>query len=1482
MNHDPFGLGERLYGFKVAPFVANPAEYALSGTMDAHESCWIASFCRAPLHPGPCKGWKKKLGTDAPGILKAIESVRKEKLAAKRKATAEAKSSAEKNLTGRQLASPLHAKKAKIKAANQILGDDEGKAGKKASRVILNKSEIAKYSKIKAAQIAELRGKLYGTGEGSNAKYAAYVEQKLAEALAKDNKTGKDTEYQGFLANLSQGMSAALADKMCKEKDGDCDGELYEAADEAAQGAVLEALKTGDPSAMEQVEADFKAGKIKPKETPASKGAKVWADVKTAMGQDPSDSDMQNMKEQLEGGDLSPTDAVKLASTMVSKFKGKHNYPLSKESTSATEDDLALELAESIKAGEPTEKIKAWKKALASGSSEDAKGFLTEVAPAAPSKAEANVQKLKDEGKLPANYDTEKNLAALKRQHAKGLMSDEEYEFEKANIEAGKPTDGPVIPPAPKKAAAKKAAATIAPVSENAAKGKAAADWSLGVLNVQLKGNKKAGTKAQLDEAAAKAEKWLDEGNDKGFEKTADMLADALVEKVSTPTFGKPFVALPKGVQSASKKKAQAEAVAKMKDPNAPTPTIDLWVKANQAQKAYNAKGVDEAQAGLLAGVEGDVDANMPQAKKAAKLIADIADYMDPAAGANAKVDKLSNELAGHAVLGNVKPLENAAKGFAKKLTDDNMKDSDWEPGQKAKVKDALEAELLSNLKGETEEHPILDAVADGKAAWAPVIMEGKKPPIAIKKFDGPKKAAAKSTPAPATPAPAAKPKHVQDAVNMANNEGSSVWTEAGSVAAYDKLSKDEFDGLDADVKKEILSDLTGTIATSTQPATKAKAIAVKEKLTGKKVEIAGPGAPATSTPATGKPASEISLEAQKASAIANGQVSMTATKKLPIYEALPAADFEQMMPNTQKLIMADLDGMEKKFLAQSKKDEVKAIKTKLSAGTGGGTGAGGGDKSANDFDTQLVGNLSALWFHAKGDMVMKPIVEDMIKQASTDEDYKQAASAATAGMGSAYLNGQLSKLGLTQNHFDKALMTDMKVTLAGDYQDALADGQPVPGGLAAKLPIMIKKIDDDGNAMASQNGWDADDPLIKDWKLATLTAALDDELADADDASAPAPSIWAPLPTGPATPAKKASSGAGGSSTAPNPSVSAADINASVGSDSDLAAVPVDVQDAITNDLKGFSTGKFLSDPKETTYGNLLALAAAYGTPDKPISVLQALKSVDASLSKKNGWVNANKWENEFVAWLGTPEGAKFAADNPNPDANLVKKLKGVYDGITTDLAELGKKVQLLPGPGPMDQGKPSSDFKVISTAEASKLRAKMLASQDGQYTKAQQDGIWVYTSNQFSYINDYLRGETSKISPAHKKALDQTQDAMRALPEDIIVHRGTGWDALPEGFRSAAGAKKLIGKTVMDEAFMSTSVGGAAAFGGQMLMEIECPKGTMAAYVDGKNKDGKNISSYGGEREMLLAAGQQYEVIAVEEMNSYQTKVRVRIVTP
>ncbi|MET0271888.1 MAG: NUDIX hydrolase [Phenylobacterium sp.] len=94
-----YGVDPALY----AIMTGEPADVPVGGTVadlyglpevrsfslygiDPHCDCDPMAFCRNPLHPGPCKGWKRTLGAVAPGALRALEAERVRKANVRREA----------------------------------------------------------------------------------------------------------------------------------------------------------------------------------------------------------------------------------------------------------------------------------------------------------------------------------------------------------------------------------------------------------------------------------------------------------------------------------------------------------------------------------------------------------------------------------------------------------------------------------------------------------------------------------------------------------------------------------------------------------------------------------------------------------------------------------------------------------------------------------------------------------------------------------------------------------------------------------------------------------------------------------------------------------------------------------------------------------------------------------------------------------------------------------------------------------------------------------------------------------------------------------------------------------------------------------------------------------------------------------------------------------------------------------------------------
>lgn len=114
----------------------------------------------------------------------------------------------------------------------------------------------------------------------------------------------------------------------------------------------------------------------------------------------------------------------------------------------------------------------------------------------------------------------------------------------------------------------------------------------------------------------------------------------------------------------------------------------------------------------------------------------------------------------------------------------------------------------------------------------------------------------------------------------------------------------------------------------------------------------------------------------------------------------------------------------------------------------------------------------------------------------------------------------------------------------------------------------------------------------------------------------------------------------------------------------------------------------------------------------------------------------------------------------------------------------------------------------------------------------------------------------------------------AMKPIPEDVVLHRGTTWEEFNEGkLMPPPSPTDMVGKTYTNHAYASSSVGESAAFDGKPVqIEIMAPKGTRAVNVMQASRYGER------EREVLLARGTRYFVHSVMQGgNKWRVKVEV-----
>jgi hypothetical protein len=1557
-------LGQFLYRLEPTPLHA-PGQLATLTAAglyhlvpDTHDECAISSFCRNPLHPGPCKGWKKKLGVLAPGVLKAAEAARKAQVAKKRAATQEAKSKAAKGLTERDLAHPLAAKKKTIKAANTILGDDEVKAEKKAGRVILNKAEIKKYSKIKGAQIAATRGQIFGTSDESNAKYAAWAEGKIAAALAEDNKDGGDANFRQAINEMAQAMSIRVAEDMCKDGDGDCDGEPFEALMTHVEGALFGGLLYGKPDALDQVKADYEAGKLdltvaQPDPEPGPEVVEPEAGAPEAAAPPaPKKPAKKKATPAPKTGTAAQAEKGKDFALGV-KAKAKGNKTLG---TKKYQAEFEGKLAKALEEGDPKGIIP-----IAAG---DLANYLLDAATkpsftkpylqAHPSFKDAAKTKLKGEmldgiqgGDAPKPA-TDAILAILA---AKNDVELKEGQALLTQAIKGDPTGQ-----GPNKAAGQKLAALITDVAQAIEPSKPAKDKEVG-LAIQLENLLDAKELGKIEQAAG------------GFSKK-------LANKLSQDNGGHDSEQV-----GAVATAMELEMLAVAADPDAEHPVTDAALAGSWTSALAQATGGEPASVdpfdsgpgfGLSAEQQAAVDASTGMSLTDEEAVAvyealSKADFDDLTPD---QQDAIINDLTAVKNLSGTTSTQEDAEAQLDYLLGNTAVDDGIPVPDPADAAPAVAAPLMTpaqkklsdqiNAKEFADPEDVLIAISDIPKGEFDAMSQADKDATAA--FLAAKIASSPDgfvspylqhklgldSPVPGSIGGPKLNAAQQLAVDYAN--GFKSGTAKVKLPAYTELDGDDFAKIDPNSQKLILADLNGMQKKFLGP-NKTKAKAAFDYLSAHAGGGAGAGgAPDAPTPAALTPEMQEKLAVAKFGTLIEAYTGKALTAEgedlahelvtkskggesgVEMFADIHAIGFVNSLDATHTL---NLTPEEKGELAAILGDELKANLLGSPAPTPVIDAAikahGGTDADVAAFMTQVDlaenGKLATpstptaptsapgpsadelkakadfyskagayLWLDASpfhesksspAPTMHKALHADALANGEGSEEHLEYLESQAKSMSLELLDQVYDHLGFKDSNGGTVspqlqlypLLNPTLDQMQAEFLAAHVSGLPAVAGLAEMLPQIAKDVKAAAASLAAKQGWTEDSAAVEDYKIVLYQAKVEALLQNLTKPPAPAPKVASSSPAG-----------AGGGTTAPNPGIvtkptpmPSSVVVPPIGTGTEIDDIPMDIQNAILADLKGFSSGKYLDDPKETTYGNLLTLAAVHGTVDKPLSVLQVLKATDNAFSLQKGWTNTFKWEQTFVDWLKTPEGTAFAAANPTPNENLVKKLKGVYEGISTDLAELSKKVKLLPGPGGFDKSKTSADFPIIDGAHADKLRKQMLAGQGGKYTSAQLAGIKIYTGSSYMQMNSWLRAEpgTSDLSAHYKSAIKKTQDAMRPLPEDIIVHRGTGWEQLPEGFRSPSGAAKLVGKTIMDEAFMSTSVGGTAAFNSYpLILEIEAPKGTQAAYVDG-SQDGSKISSHPGEREMLLAAGQQFEVISVDS-SGYQTKMRIRIVTP
>lgn len=298
-----------------------------------------------------------------------------------------------------------------------------------------------------------------------------------------------------------------------------------------------------------------------------------------------------------------------------------------------------------------------------------------------------------------------------------------------------------------------------------------------------------------------------------------------------------------------------------------------------------------------------------------------------------------------------------------------------------------------------------------------------------------------------------------------------------------------------------------------------------------------------------------------------------------------------------------------------------------------------------------------------------------------------------------------------------------------------------------------------------------------------------------------------------------------------------------------DISNISQAQQDTIYADFKK-KAGSYVTSPAKDIFENAKSIATQHG-----ITTLQALRVVDAAGAKKFGVNNKFLFEDKIAKWLATPKGAAIALGQPVPKPSTPEFATGVDpDKQIPDLSASN-----------------AYTYDTISVTDAGTWY-KAVTDKYGAWTSAQSAGLRAYTrSDVCNAINPYLWGDLDDISATNAKHMKNAQAAMRPSLKPVLLHRGCSFAGIGNA-KSHDDVVKMVGQSWKADGFFSTSVGGAAAFGGQVRVEVEAPPGTPMAWA-------KPVSHYSSENEMLLAAGLTYHVISVKQVSG-TTVMRVRVV--
>jgi hypothetical protein len=250
-------------------------------------------------------------------------------------------------------------------------------------------------------------------------------------------------------------------------------------------------------------------------------------------------------------------------------------------------------------------------------------------------------------------------------------------------------------------------------------------------------------------------------------------------------------------------------------------------------------------------------------------------------------------------------------------------------------------------------------------------------------------------------------------------------------------------------------------------------------------------------------------------------------------------------------------------------------------------------------------------------------------------------------------------------------------------------------------------------------------------------------------------------------------------------------------------------------------------------------------------LNEIHVLRILDAQGALKSNVTDTHPLEAKVVNWLKTPSGKSYI--NKRIDAPIAahEVPAAMADFSASNISE------------------DKQQYRIVTLSDARADRTQSLAKY-GDWTAGQKSALKTYTGGAYHTWNDAIR--KGELGSSRGSILNE-QAAMRPSTRPMLLHRGTGFAELNDpSITNFESLKRHEGETYINRGFMSTSVGGHAAFSGQLLIEVEAPIGTPMAHV-------ADFSSFKSENETTLAAHLVFRILSVEKKGG-TTVMRVRVI--